>query len=249
MNLFYCNTDQVRVSSICVNFCRSYASCGTKNDVIYSFPLFSLTCFDILSRNFAFYFVFLYFRSSSSVVSLRQFCRSLKFNCARCIPLNLRSKTRQRATLLLLLLDLLLSIGRNGKLHISNMTNVTISISTSQISRSWVAIFQQLPPMASLFRSLYDMPRLASRMIVLFWGRRGFQISFSNRDTSRSTWNRHWGSFMVDTGILSKQYEVSLSRMLNDILWPDHIQWQSPTDQTLYRTRPFTELWEVSIEQ
>ena len=45
-----------------------------------------------------------------------------------------------------------------------------------------------------------------------------------------------------------KQYEVSLSQMLNDILWPDHIQWQPPTDQTLYRTRPFTEFWVVSIE-
>ena len=39
-----------------------------------------------------------------------------------------------------------------------------------------------------------------------------------------------------------------LSQMLNDILWPDHIQWQPPTDQTLYRTRPFTEFWVVSIE-
>ena len=29
--------------------------------------------------------------------------------------------------------------------------------------------------------------------------------------------------------------------MLNDILWTDHIQWQPHTDQTLYRTRPFTE--------
>ena len=36
--------------------------------------------------------------------------------------------------------------------------------------------------------------------------------------------------------------------MLNDILWPDHIQRQPLTDQTLYRTRPFTEYWEVSIE-
>ena len=49
-------------------------------------------------------------------------------------------------------------------------------------------------------------------------------------------------------GDLIKQYEVSLSQMLNDILWPDHIQWQPPTDQTLYRTRPFTEYWVVSIE-
>ena len=36
--------------------------------------------------------------------------------------------------------------------------------------------------------------------------------------------------------------------MLNDILWPDHMQWQPPTDQSLYRTRPFTEFGEVSIE-
>ena len=31
MTLFYCTTDQVRVSSICVNFCRSYAPFGTQN--------------------------------------------------------------------------------------------------------------------------------------------------------------------------------------------------------------------------
>ena len=47
---------------------------------------------------------------------------------------------------------------------------------------------------------------------------------------------------------LIKQYEVSLSQMLNDILWPDDIQWKPPTDQTLYRNRPFTEFWVVSIE-
>ena len=40
---------------------------------IHSFPRFSLTCFDILSWNFAYDFVLLYYRSSSSVVNLRQF--------------------------------------------------------------------------------------------------------------------------------------------------------------------------------
>ena len=42
---------------------------------IHSFPHFSLTCFDILSWNFAYDFVLLYYRSSSStsVVNLRQF--------------------------------------------------------------------------------------------------------------------------------------------------------------------------------
>ena len=40
---------------------------------IHSFPHFSLTRFDLLSWNFAFYFVLLYYRSSSSVVNLRKF--------------------------------------------------------------------------------------------------------------------------------------------------------------------------------
>ena len=39
----------------------------------YSFPHFSLTCFDILSLNFAYDFVLLYFRSSLSVVNFRHF--------------------------------------------------------------------------------------------------------------------------------------------------------------------------------
>ena len=101
--------------------------------------------------------------------------------------------------------------------------------------------------MTSLFHSLYSIPGLAPCMDVLSWGRRDFKISFSNRDTSRNAWNRHWGSFMVDTGILSNKMKFP-SQMLNDILWADHIQWQPSTDQTLYRTRPFTEFWEVSIE-
>ena len=101
-------------------------------------------------------------------------------------------------------LDLLLSIGRDFTLPF--MTNVTILISTSQIFRSWVAIFQPRPPMAYLFCSLYGMPGLAPRMDVLSWGRRDFQISFSNRDkdTSRNAWNRHWESFYGRYGDLIK---------------------------------------------
>ena len=40
---------------------------------IHSFPHFSLTPFNILSWKFAYYFVFLYYRSSLSVVNLRLF--------------------------------------------------------------------------------------------------------------------------------------------------------------------------------
>ena len=44
---------------------------------ICSFPHFSPTCFDILSWNFAYDFVLLYYRTSSSVVHLRQFLLEL----------------------------------------------------------------------------------------------------------------------------------------------------------------------------
>ena len=45
---------------------------------ICSFPHISHTCFDILSWNFAYDFVLLYFRSSSSFVNLRQFLLELR---------------------------------------------------------------------------------------------------------------------------------------------------------------------------
>ena len=61
--------------------CRHFASifvgvmplCELRILEIHSFPHFSLTCFDILSWKFAYDFVLLYYRSSSSVVNLRQF--------------------------------------------------------------------------------------------------------------------------------------------------------------------------------
>ena len=77
-------------------------------------------------------------------------------------------------------LDLFLSIGRNGPLHASIHDKRDDFNSTSQIFRSWVAIFQLRPPMAPLSHSLYYMQGLATRMGVLFWGRHDFQINFSN---------------------------------------------------------------------
>ena len=96
-------------------------------------------------------------------------------------------------------LDLLLSIERDGQLH----TSIYDKRDDFHITH-FPFLISNIPtqPTASLFRSLYDMSGLALRMDVLYWGRRDFQISFSNRDTSRNAWNRHWGSFMVDTGII-----------------------------------------------
>ena len=62
-------------------------------------------------------------------------------------------KKRQRVTLLLHTWIYFCRSGGTVNFTLPFMTNVTISISTSQIFRSWVAIFQPRPPMASLFRS------------------------------------------------------------------------------------------------
>ena len=52
------------------------------------FPHFSHTCFDILSWNFAHDFVLMYYRSSSSFVTLRQFSKELalfvNLECRQC---------------------------------------------------------------------------------------------------------------------------------------------------------------------
>ena len=83
-------------------------------------------------------------------------------------------------------LDLLLSIGRDGQLHTSiydkrgdfNFHITNYPFLSSNIPTS--------PAYGVFFRSLYGMPGLAPCMDVLSWGRHDFQISFSNRDTSRN---------------------------------------------------------------
>ena len=68
------------------------------------------------------------------------------------------------------------------------------------------------------------MPRLAPRMDVLSWGRRDFQISFSNRDMPRNAWNRQWGSFMVDTG----SYQAIWSFPFTNVKWHS-VTWMTMT--------------------
>ena len=73
MTVFKCTTDQVRVSSI---FVRVMPLLELRILKIHSFPHFSLTwitCFEILSWNFAYDFASPYYISTSSVVNLRQF--------------------------------------------------------------------------------------------------------------------------------------------------------------------------------
>ena len=70
MTLFYYTTDQVWVLSIFVGVMPLLELRILKT---HSFPHFFLAYFDILSWNFAYDFVSLYYRSSLSVVNLRQF--------------------------------------------------------------------------------------------------------------------------------------------------------------------------------
>ena len=100
----------------------------------------------------------------------------------RCIPLNLRSKTRRRATLLLpTWIYFCQSVGAvNFTLPFT--TSVTILISILQTFCSWAATSHLRPPMAFLSHNSSDTPGLAPLINVSFWGRCDFPIGFSGRD-------------------------------------------------------------------
>ena len=106
--------------------------------------------------------------------------------------------------------------------------------------------------MAFLSLYLYDTPRLALRMNVLFWGPGDFQVSYSSRDTSWNAWNRHSGSFVVDTGAYSAIWSIPLT----NVKWHSH-PLPTATFQpislatnfvTFIPSLTFTELWVVSRE-
>ena len=129
--------------------------------------------------------------------------RILRTIWVRCIPLSLRSRTRRRATPLLPTWIYSCRSRVTVSCALPFTTNVTISTSTSQTFRSWVAIFLLRQPMVFLSHSSYGMPGLAPLMHVLFLGRHVFHLSSSDRDMSWNVWNRPSGSFMVDMGISS----------------------------------------------
>ena len=112
-------------------------------------------------------------------------------------------------------------------------TNEIISISTSQTFRSRIVILHLLRPMTFLYLSWNDTTGLAPRMNVLFWGPGDIPVSYLNIDSSWNAWNRHSGSFMVDTGILFSNMK-SPSRMFNDILTLTSYS-DIPTDQTFHQ--------------
>ena len=53
----------------------------------------------------------------------------------------------------------------------------------------------------------------------------------------------------LDTSIYDKRDDFNFYGVITNFPFlSSNIQWQHPTDQTVYRTRPFTEFWVVSIE-
>ena len=145
-------------------------------------------------------------------------------------------------------LDLLLSIGRDGQLNTSindkrdyfnfHITNFPFLSSNIPTSPAYGAFISQLIRYARAC-SPYGCFILRAKWLSNKLLEQGY---FKER--LKSSLRKFYGRY----GDLIKQYKISLSQMLNDILWPDHIQWQPLTDQTLDRTRPFTEFWVVSIE-
>ena len=118
-------------------------------------------------------------------------------------PAELEIKDTTESTTSASYLDLLLSIGRDGQIHTSIYDKQDdFTTITSQTFRSWVVIFHLRQTMAFLSLSLYDTSGLAPSINVLFCGLGDIPVSYSNSDISWNAWNRHSGSFMVDSGIL-----------------------------------------------
>ena len=85
MTLFYCTTDQVRVSSIFIRPSSDGTYYGlvmsvrpsVSPSVRHSFPHFSPTSFDILIWNFVYQCIFMHVRSSSNAINFRHFLQEL----------------------------------------------------------------------------------------------------------------------------------------------------------------------------
>ena len=133
-------------------------------------------------------------------------------------------------------LDLLLSIGRNGQLCTSlhnKRDDFNLHITIFPFLSSNIPFYQ---PMAFLSHTSYGISGFVPLMNVLFFGRRDFHLSFSDRGMSGNIWNclrKFYGRY----GNLIKHSEVSLIQMLRDILGHDHIQWH------LQLIRHYTNLW------
>ena len=143
-------------------------------------------------------------------------------------PLSLRSKTRQRATLLPHTWICPCQPVETLNFALPFTTIVTISISILQTFRSWVATYHLRPPMAFWSHTSSDTSGLAPLMIFLILK----ALRLSNKLRGQGYVKEHLKSslrkFHGRYGDLTRQYEVPLFQILHDILDDDHIQWHPP---------------------
>ena len=162
---------------------------------------------------------------------------------------NLRLKTRQRALLLLLTCTYFLSIRREGQLHTSiydkrddfnfHTTNFPFLCSNIPASPAYGVVITQLIRYARAYSSYGCFVLRATRLSNMLLE----QIYVMERLKSSLK------KFYVRYGDLVKQYDsvpLSNARMLN-VAWLTIRLYANPWP-FLYRTRPFTDLWEVFIE-
>ena len=154
--------------------------------------------------------------------SITQMLRTI---LVRCIPLNVRSKTRQRATPLLH--TSIYSCPSEGTVScaLPFTTNVTISTSISQTFRSWATTFHLRQPMTFVSHSSYGMPGFALLMNVFILMAAQFLSKLLGQGYVRKRLKSSLRKFYGRYGYLIKHYEVPLSQILHDILGHDHIQW------------------------
>ena len=156
------------------------------------------------------------------------YCQSitqiLRIIWVRCIPLNLRSKTRRRANTSASYLDLLLSIESDGQLRTSlydkrddfnfHITNFPFLSSNIPSLPAYGVFISQLIRYARACSSyecfILRAARLSPKLL-----RQGYIM-----ERLKSSLRKFYGRY----GDLIKHYEVSLSQMLHDILGHDHIQ-------------------------
>ena len=154
-------------------------------------------------------------------------------------PVELEIKDTTESNTSISYLDLLLSIGRDGQVHtsiydtrddfnfqITNFPFLSSNIPTSPANGVFISqLIRYARACSSYGCFILRATRLSNKLLE-----QGYV-----KERLKSSMRKFYGWY----GDLNKQHEVSLSQMLNDILWPNHIQWQPPTDQTLYRTWPF----------
>ena len=139
-------------------------------------------------------------------------------------PVELEIKGTTKSNTSASYLDLLLSIGRDGQLHTSiydkrddfnfHITNFPFLSSNSPTSPAYGVFISQLIRYARACYSygcfILRTTRLSNKLLE-----QGYA-----KERLKSSLRKFYGRY----GDLIKQYDISLTQMLNDILGPDHIQ-------------------------